>query len=86
MTTKRATRRWPNSSRITWSIQRNPEFFAEHGFDAFEVFFHEGEFFLDVRKPLQELSRVLVNSSRLLAKRNWWEAGVRVFNQLMNFA
>jgi hypothetical protein len=55
MTTKKATRRWPNSSRITWSIQRNPEFFAEHGFDAFEVFFHEGEFFLDVRKPLQEL-------------------------------
>src|SRR5437899_13032747 len=55
MTTKKATRRWPNGSRIIWSIQRNPEFFAEHGFDAFEIFFHEGEFFLDVCQPLQEL-------------------------------
>src|SRR5438128_930412 len=36
-------------------IQLNAEFFTEDGFDAFEIFFHEGEFFLDVCKPLQEL-------------------------------
>ncbi len=30
-------------------------FLAKDGFDAFEVFFHEGEFFLDVCKSLQEL-------------------------------
>src|SRR5438093_4390459 len=70
MTTKKATRRWPNSSRITWSIQRNPEFFAEHAFDAFEIFFHEDELFLDVCKPLQKLVDSLVNSCKLFAKRS----------------
>src|SRR5438876_1210124 len=36
-------------------IQRHAEFLAQDGFDSFQIFFHEGEFLLDVGKPLQEL-------------------------------
>jgi len=36
-------------------IQRNTEFLAKDSFNSFEIFFHEGELFLDVCKPLQEL-------------------------------
>jgi hypothetical protein len=35
-------------------IERNAELLAEHGFHAFEIFFHENKLFLDVRKALQE--------------------------------
>ena len=50
-------------------IQRNAEFLAKHGFDAFEIFFHENKLFLNVSNRLRNVSRVLVNSSRLFVKR-----------------
>jgi len=35
-------------------IQRNAEFLAEHSFDAFEIFFDKGEFFLYIGNAFEE--------------------------------
>src|SRR5437773_3345920 len=53
---QKATLWWLFGSRLRGPlIQRHAEFLAQDGFDPFEIFFHEGELFLNVCKPLQEL-------------------------------
>src|SRR6266849_3833876 len=36
------------------SVERYAQLFPEYGFDPFEIFFHEGEFFLDVGNAFEE--------------------------------